>query len=107
MKELNEGGILYFRDYGRYDYMEMKFALKKKKFKLKEHFYIREDLTRAYFFGLEEINELAKKAGFEIIESKHFYTEITNRQMGKTMYRVWVQGKYIKNTATKIIIPAK
>ncbi len=45
------GGVLYFRDYGQYDYMELKFAAKKK-LKLKEHFYIREDLTRAYFFGL-------------------------------------------------------
>jgi methyltransferase-like protein 6 len=92
---MKEGGILYFRDYGRYDYMEMKFA-KKPKAKLKEHFFIREDLTRAYFFGLEEINELAAKAGFKVLEGKNLYTEITNRQMEKSMYRVWIQAKYIK-----------
>ena len=73
----------------------MKYA-RKAKSKLKQHYYIREDLTRAYFFGLDEMNELATQVGFEVLEAKHFYTEITNRQMDKIMNRVWIQAKYIK-----------
>ena len=86
---------MYFRDYGRYDYIEMKLA-RKPKAKLKEHFYIRGDLTRVYFFGLEETNELGVKAGFKVLEVKNLYTEITNRLTEESMNRVWIQAKFIK-----------
>ena len=51
---------------------------------------MRHDKTRAYYFTLEEIEELFKKVGFEVIENKYHYRMIENRKEEKRMYRVWI-----------------
>ena len=48
---MKKGGLLYFRDYGMYDWAQLRFA-KLGKSKLKDNFYIRRELTRAYYFTL-------------------------------------------------------
>ncbi len=45
--------ILFFRDYGKYDFAELKFA-EKEHSKLKDNFYVRNDFTRAYYFTLSK-----------------------------------------------------
>ena len=44
------GGTVCLRDYARYDLTEVRFAKKKRPRKLAEHFYVRGDGTRAYYF---------------------------------------------------------
>lgn len=46
---MKPGGILFIRDYGRYDMAELRLAGHKNA-KIKENFYVRSDGTRAYYF---------------------------------------------------------
>ena len=68
------GENIYFRDYGRYDMAQLRFT-KHGNQKLGDNFYFRFDkiwqnLTRAYYFTIEEVKHLFCSNGFEIIENK-------------------------------------
>lgn len=55
--QLKPGATLYFRDYGRYDLAQLRFAGKKGS-KLKENFYVRNDKTRAYYFTTKQVKNI-------------------------------------------------
>ena len=55
--QLAPGAVLYFRDYGRYDLAQLRFASKKVS-KLEDNFYVRGDKTRAYYFTEEEVKDI-------------------------------------------------
>ena len=93
--QLNEGGILYFRDYGKYDMAQMRFA-KKKKSKVEDNFYVRGDNTLAYYFTIEEVDELLTSVGFKKLSLNYHYKVIENRKKNLKMHRVWIQAKYVK-----------
>ena len=116
-QSMGKGGILYFRDYGKYDMAELRFA-RKGRLKLADNFYIRKDKTRAYYFTIrtiniyiyiymvaiswviiyiEEVKEIFEGAGFETLECKYIYKTVENRGDKKLMHRVWIQAKFIKS----------
>lgn len=92
---LTPGGILYFRDYSRYDMAQIRFS-KRKKNKIDENLYMRHDKTLAYYFKKEEIEDLLRKVGFEVLESKVICRLIVNRKDDKRMHRLWLQVKLKK-----------
>ena len=94
-EKINKNGILYFRDYARYDMAQLRFA-KRKKNKVGNNLYMRKDKTLSYFFDKEEIENLFKKFNFEVKDSKLICRVIENRKDSKKMHRLWLQIKFIK-----------
>ncbi len=94
-EKINKDGILYFRDYARYDMAQLRFA-KRKKNKVGDNLYMRKDKTLSYFFEKDEIENLFKKNGFNVKDSKLICRVIENRKDNKKMHRLWLQIKFLK-----------
>ena len=94
-KVINKGGILYFRDYARYDMAQLRFAQRKKN-RVGENLYMRKDKTLSYFFDKDEIEKLFMKYGFSIVNSNLICRMIENRKENKKMHRLWLQIKFKK-----------
>ena len=94
-KVINKGGILYFRDYARYDMAQLRFAQRKKN-KVGDNLYMRKDKTLSYFFDKNEIEKLFIKYGFSIVNSNLICRLIENRKENKKMHRLWLQIKLKK-----------
>ena len=94
-KVINKGGVLYFRDYARYDMAQLRFAQRKKN-KVGDNLYMRKDKTLSYFFDKNEIEQLFIKYGFSIVNSNLICRLIENRKENKKMHRLWLQIKFKK-----------
>lgn len=96
---LKPGGILLFRDYGKYDMAQLRFEASSARQgnRISKDFYVRGDGTRAKFFTVDELRM--------IYETNHLFrtTEIVvhnkqfvNRKTDVVMKRIWIQGKWTK-----------
>jgi len=94
-KALKPGGRLLFRDYGRYDMAQLRFA-RTKKSKMGDNFYVRQDGTFAYYFLIDEIRKLFKDGGLEEVASSLVLREFKNRKTEISMRRVWIQASFQK-----------
>jgi len=93
---LKPGGVLIFRDYGRYDEAQMKLGTSRAKL-LDDNFYVKSDGTQCYYFSLEDVEELfGKENGMEILELRYLRKVFRNRSDNQKRRRVWIHGRFRK-----------
>lgn len=85
----NGGGRLLFRDYAVGDHAERRF---RESNKLDEHFYVRQDGTRAYFFTKDHFMKLAHTAQLEIIECEIIPRKTVNFHEDVSVDRYFLQA---------------
>ncbi|XP_054738661.1 tRNA N(3)-methylcytidine methyltransferase METTL6 [Anastrepha obliqua] len=91
---LKPGGIVLFRDYGRYDMAQLRF---KPGNKIAENFYMRQDGTRSYFFAERELAALFTDSDkFEVIENSYVHRRTLNVKEGIDVPRIFLQAKFRK-----------
>ncbi|KAL7419315.1 hypothetical protein Q5752_006153 [Cryptotrichosporon argae] len=92
---LKPGGLLLVRDYGRHDLAQLR--IKNRRRLGEDHFYVRGDGTRVYFFEKDQLARLLTQPDgdgapmFRITELREDRRLLVNRKEDKKMYRIWLQ----------------
>lgn len=92
-KSLTSGGMVVFKDYGRGDVVHMRY---KSEQIVDKFFYKRGDGTYTYFFDIEELRNMIYSVGFDILNLEERKVMGVNRKNGKTMFRVHIDGLFVK-----------
>lgn len=95
-RALRPGGVLVFRDYGRYDQAQLSLGAQRNKL-LADNYYRKHDGTKCYYFSLEDLQELfVEQEGLEALELRFLKRIYRNRSTGEVRRRVWVQARFRK-----------
>eukprot|EP01054_Gregarina_sp_Poly1_P007689 Gregarina_sp_Poly_1__7688@NODE_432_length_8476_cov_39_955524_g352_i0_p5_GENE_NODE_432_length_8476_cov_39_955524_g352_i0NODE_432_length_8476_cov_39_955524_g352_i0_p5_ORF_typecomplete_len308_score40_18Methyltransf_23/PF13489_6/1e16Methyltransf_31/PF13847_6/9_1e10Methyltransf_12/PF08242_12/1_1e09Methyltransf_25/PF13649_6/2_5e07MTS/PF05175_14/3_9e05MTS/PF05175_14/5_1e03Methyltransf_11/PF08241_12/0_00014Ubie_methyltran/PF01209_18/0_00025Methyltransf_2/PF00891_18/0_00017Methyltransf_20/PF12147_8/0_000 len=94
-QKLKNGGILMFRDYARFDHKEIRFAQRKRS-KLEDHLYVRQDGTLAAYFDKDELTAILEGVGFKVLCFDLIQRKFRNRKTDQTFMRCWLQGVFQK-----------
>lgn len=107
---LKPGGVILFRDYGRYDYDQLQLNSVVGA-QLCDNFYARglDDTnssqgddhsttngTGCYFFAIDEVKSLFTNAGLEVLQLDYITRVYKNKSDGTSRKRIWVQGRFSK-----------
>lgn len=104
---LKLGGVVLFRDYGRYDDDQLQLSSCYGS-QICDNFYFRDDNTgtAVYFFDLDEIRELFTTAGFQVIQLEYitrpysktgkYATDLTVSGGAIKRTRIWIHGRFRK-----------
>jgi SAM-dependent methyltransferase len=92
---LKPGGVLLFRDYGRFDEAQLKLGMSRNK-RLKNNFYRKHDGTKCFYFTLKDLEKLFKGVGLEVLELTYLQRVYDNIKSGEKRRRVWVHARFLK-----------
>ena len=84
-----KGGVLFIRDYAVYDLSQLRF---KNGAKIGEHFYVRGDGTRTYYFSIDSMRTVLRLAGFRVETIKYHRKTVQNVKRQLSMKRRWIQA---------------
>lgn len=89
------GGVLVFRDYGRYDAAQLQLGRQRDKLHGEhENFYRKHDGTQCYYFTVADVRNLAAEAGLDVLECRYICRVYENRRNHTQRRRVWVQARF-------------
>ncbi|TPX37161.1 hypothetical protein SmJEL517_g00899 [Synchytrium microbalum] len=77
---LKPGGLLLFRDYGRYDMTQLRFKPQRR---IQDHFYVRDEIRNLF-------------RAFDVVDVSVDRRLLINRSKQLKMYRIWHQCKFMK-----------
>lgn len=92
---LKPGGKVLFRDYAESDLAERRFEGRPRK-KLGEHFYLRSDGTRCFYFTIDFLCNLFTTSGFLKERVVIVQTDVHNQKRQLTMKRRWIEAVFVK-----------
>lgn len=97
---LREGGVVLFRDYGLGDCAQQRLELSRQAKRLhpEQPWMVRQDGTRAYYFGTDELRDLFDAAGLDTLDCAYAQRTTTNRAQGVNIERRFVTARFIKNS---------
>ena len=91
-RALRPGGHLLFRDYGRYDEAQLRFA---KGHRLGDNFYVKQDDTRCFYFDTADARSLFAD-GWDQVHLDFVCQQHANRATKTRRRRVFIQGHFRK-----------
>ena len=89
---LAPGGVLLFRDYGLYDFVQLRCTQR-----LGLNHYIKSDGVQCYFFSLAYLSALLHDVGLTQQNQKYCTVRNVNRKTGEQLHRVFINAEYVKN----------
>jgi SAM-dependent methyltransferase len=93
---LKPGGLILFRDYGRYDMTQVRFHARGNRV-MAPNLYVRGDQTVAYFFSLDDVRAMAAAVNLSVLRVEYDVRKLINRKRKLTMYRVWIVAVLQRN----------